>query len=135
MSPHSKSSRPKRIAQKLLDSLQDMDENGEPIEALDIIQKAIMNLPAAVVSVLQEERRLEKRQHIPEKVRKAVLMRDKHQCSYCKSKHALELHHYIFVCQGGKNTTDNLITLCAICHARVHAKEIKIRKPRGVPVE
>jgi 5-methylcytosine-specific restriction endonuclease McrA len=56
--------------------------------------------------------------------RKNVFERDKHKCVKCGSTHYLGVHHKD---ESGKsdnpnNDIDNLITLCAACHAREHKK-------------
>jgi len=68
---------------------------------------------------------------IPDSVRKSVLKRDGYTCQKCSWKHDkwnpsdprhLEAHHKKQHVHGGSNTEENLITLCNICHDRVHAK-------------
>ena len=55
-----------------------------------------------------------------------TLMRDSYQCKYCGQKNTrLEAHHIIYTSQGGKDTLDNLITLCTLCHTRVHKDRSK----------
>ncbi len=52
-----------------------------------------------------------------------ILARDKHTCQKCsKNKQGLKLHvhHVIFKSNGGTDTPNNLITLCAKCHDGVH---------------
>jgi len=66
---------------------------------------------------------------IPDSVRREVLRRNSYQCKSCDWNHNLwnrsdprhlELHHKTHHAKGGKNTTDNLITLCNVCHDRIH---------------
>lgn len=68
---------------------------------------------------------------IPDDVRGAVLVRDRYECQHCKWNHSmwnasdprhLELHHVVHHVQGGQNSVDNLITLCTVCHHKVHRK-------------
>jgi len=70
--------------------------------------------------------------NIPDAVRGAVLRRDGYQCKKCKWKHSLwnrsdprhlELHHIEAHSSGGKNTEENLITLCTVCHDVWHSVE------------
>lgn len=69
---------------------------------------------------------------IPDPIRHAVLKRDNYSCVDCgwdsrtafvaaAPKH-LELHHKIPHVKGGKNTVENLLTLCNICHDERHRK-------------
>ena len=65
-----------------------------------------------------------------------VRERDNCTCQYChgKSKNKrLEVHHLIHRTDGGSDRPDNLLTLCATCHARYHAGKIKLTnvKPKG----
>lgn len=66
---------------------------------------------------------------ITDPVKCEVLKRDGHQCTKCRWNHKqwnrsdprhLELHHIMPHAKGGKNTADNLITLCTVCHDAVH---------------
>lgn len=45
-----------------------------------------------------------------------ILKRDKHKCQLCGSVFNLEVHHIQPKSKGGKNYSDNLITLCKTCH-------------------
>ena len=61
--------------------------------------------------------------------REAVLHRDKYTCQICGAKHTrLEVHHIIYRSQGGTDDEHNLITLCADCHAAIHAGKITLAK-------
>ncbi len=69
---------------------------------------------------------------IPDDVRRAVLSRDEYSCQHCMWNHSkwnkadprhLELHHKIHHAKGGENTEENLITLCTVCHDKVHRTE------------
>lgn len=67
---------------------------------------------------------------IPDDVRVAVLTRDHHCCVKCgwqhsmanpsDPRHLLELHHVEEHARGGKNTEENLITVCNVCHDKIH---------------
>jgi len=66
---------------------------------------------------------------ISDPVKCEVLKRDGRQCTKCRWNHKqwnrsdprhLELHHIMPQAKGGKNTADNLITLCTVCHDVVH---------------
>lgn len=69
----------------------------------------------------------QKSQRLDENLRIATLMRDSYQCKYCGQKNTrLEAHHIIYTSQGGKDTLDNLITLCAKCHDKVHKGQLTL---------
>lgn len=57
-----------------------------------------------------------------------VLARDKYTCQNCKKKDKrLEVHHIVYRSKGGSNKADNLITLCKICHDKIHDGTIKLK--------
>lgn len=67
---------------------------------------------------------------IPDPVRKDVLRRDGYKCQDCgwhpdtwnrSDPRHLEAHHVVQHVDGGDNTADNLITLCNICHDKIHS--------------
>jgi len=49
-----------------------------------------------------------------------VLDRDRWRCQICGSMQHLQVHHLKFRSQLGGDVEQNLITLCADCHAHVH---------------
>lgn len=56
----------------------------------------------------------------------ACLNRDSYTCQCCKTKKGtLHIHHIVYRSNGGADTLDNLITLCADCHRRLHRGELK----------
>jgi len=58
------------------------------------------------------------------KLQRQVLERDGWRCQVCGSMQCLQVHHLKFRSQSGGDEEQNLITLCAECHERMH------RKPR-----
>jgi len=59
-----------------------------------------------------------------------VLDRDNHTCQHCKGKSKdskLEVHHIIFRRNGGSDDADNLVTLCKICHNKLHDGDITLK--------
>ena len=59
-----------------------------------------------------------------------VLSRDKYICQSCKGKSKekrLEVHHVIYRSNGGSDNADNLVTLCKVCHDKVHDNKIKLK--------
>jgi len=49
-----------------------------------------------------------------------VLERDGWRCQTCGSLQHLQVHHLKFRSHSGSDVEQNLITLCADCHARTH---------------
>jgi 5-methylcytosine-specific restriction endonuclease McrA len=79
-------------------------------------------------------RKAEKEAH-ERTVHQAVDARDHHTCRVCGrycSPRAVTLlershrHHLVYRSAGGKDTTANLITLCAHCHDDEHKKRIRL---------
>ena len=66
-----------------------------------------------------------------ENIKSYVLFRDDYTCQHCKGKSKdskLHVHHIIFRSQGGSDTVDNLITLCKVCHDKLHLGKIELNK-------
>ncbi|MCK9995977.1 MAG: HNH endonuclease, partial [Candidatus Krumholzibacteria bacterium] len=66
----------------------------------------------------------------PPRTRREVLARDQHRCQApgCGRTRFLEVHHIKPRHQGGSNTTENLMTLCASCHRLWHERGLKVRE-------
>lgn len=45
------------------------------------------------------------------------------KCSVCGKNDFLEFHHIILKSSGGSDDYDNIILLCASCHAKIHKRE------------
>ena len=54
------------------------------------------------------------------KLHREALERDGWRCQVCGTKQNLQVHHLKFRSQCGGDEEQNLITLCATCHARIH---------------
>lgn len=87
---------------------------------------------AVGVYVLEDDRQaLPHDRKIPDSVRVDVLRRDDFQCTSCgwsrdqmhpdDPRKMLELHHVVQHKDRGENTVENLITLCNVCHDKLHA--------------
>jgi 5-methylcytosine-specific restriction endonuclease McrA len=53
-------------------------------------------------------------------LRQQVLRRDGWRCQGCGAMSNLEVHHRQYRSHSGDDSEDNLITLCAKCHANIH---------------
>ena len=51
-----------------------------------------------------------------------------HQCAICGNKDFLEYHHLTEKSKGGTDDHDNLILLCACCHAAIHHRAYDANK-------
>ena len=56
------------------------------------------------------------------KIYQQVAERDNHECRIC-GNNQIQIHHIIFRSHGGKNSKENLITLCKHHHDVVHSNE------------
>lgn len=63
---------------------------------------------------------------IPRPVQRHVRIEAGHRCAIptCRGTSGLEIHHIREYAKGGGHTVENLILLCAVCHARITAGEI-----------
>jgi len=41
-------------------------------------------------------------------------------CAECGSNQNLQVHHKVFRSQGGRNTVENCVLLCQVCHSKAH---------------
>ena len=57
-----------------------------------------------------------------ESLRRQILRRVCWRCQCCGTMSNLEVHHRQFRTHSGADSEENLITLCATCHARVHGR-------------
>ena len=57
-------------------------------------------------------------------LRQKVLLRDGWRCQACGAMRNLEVHHQRFRSHSGGDVEDNLITLCASCHGKLHARTV-----------
>ena len=55
-----------------------------------------------------------------ERLRQRVLHRDGWRCQSCGTMSNLEVHHKQFRSHSGRDSEENLITLCCTCHANAH---------------
>jgi 5-methylcytosine-specific restriction endonuclease McrA len=57
-----------------------------------------------------------------ERLRQQVLRRDGWRCQSCGAMTNLEVHHKEFRSHSGDDSEQNLLTLCAACHASAHRR-------------
>ncbi len=94
-------------------------------------------------------RRLVKAKQRRSKLRAAAILRaevrgrDGHQCQCChipvfvdaaNPAQRAQVHHIKFRSQGGPDKHQNLITVCAGCHAKIHARVIEVRGEKATNV-
>jgi hypothetical protein len=80
--------------------------------------------PRPAVFDKRDERR--DRERIRRSVYAAVSARDEHRCRCCGRKESLHHHHLVFRSKQGGDTTENVLLLCVLCHALLHARQLWI---------
>ncbi len=87
------------------------------------------DLPVGVYILEADRQSPEHDRTVPDSVRREVLRRDNYTCTSCGWRHEewnpsdprhLELHHVEPHVRGGENEESNLVTLCVVCHDKVH---------------
>ena len=63
--------------------------------------------------------------NISKKARRAVYAREGYACALCDSTKYLQVHHCVKRSQGGTDSLQNLICLCADCHALAHGIDLR----------
>jgi hypothetical protein len=88
------------------------------------------DLPVGVYVLAEDRQAPEHDRVIPDHVRRAILLRDSYKCQDCGWHHEkwnpsdprhLEAHHMKQHIKGGVNTEENLLTLCNVCHDKIHS--------------
>lgn len=98
------------------------------------------NLPLSVLDSLEPERRQQLVGRIARdaQVAEGVRCRDGHKCVLCERNehavvadsgmHYVEVHHVKYLSQGGRDTAENMVTLCPHHHAEIHHASVKRRE-------
>jgi len=107
-------------------------------EVLRVVRKIPLPISHIVVEDVQVDiarlnnpdlqgKEYQKSSRLDENLRIATLMRDGYECTQCKKKNThFDAHHIVWKEHGGKDTIDNLITLCKSCHRKVHQGKKKL---------
>lgn len=103
------------------------------IEKQDPVKKAERSLtkPKRLASRREHRATQRGRGPIPSKIKHQVVLRDQGQCTHqtpegkrCDKKRWVEIHHRTPIANGGENTPDNLVTLCANHHKLQHELQL-----------
>lgn len=107
--------------------LADYIEREDPIEKAKRAEQRKLKSPVARRGATQKITLKPHRTPIPADVRHQVNLRDSHRCqarlpngNICGSQRWLDHHHIHPVAEGGANTLENLLTLCAHHHHQYH---------------
>jgi len=57
-----------------------------------------------------------------DQLRLRILERDSWRCQNCGRMRRLQIHHKELRSHAGSDSQENLVTLCAECHAKVHSQ-------------
>ena len=93
-------------------------------------------LETAFCDAIVEGADARRRRIVSHRLRRKVLQRDNFTCQAAGCPHAqhLQIHHRLPVAQGGETVLENLVTLCAGCHRRLHEQDEELRKANRDPV-
>lgn len=90
-------------------------------------------VPKPAPRVMEKAKRLAQNKSAERECYQQVDRRDERQCRVCKRRvggvsmvDALHHHHLTPRSRGGEHTTANVITLCASCHVKEHAAEMRL---------
>lgn len=95
----------------------------------------MIGIPKPRPSVLRKRDVLRVREREAERVNRAIALRDDFRCRCCGRQgryestvaaKALHRHHVVYRSKQGVDTIENLVTLCAYCHALIHARQLWI---------
>lgn len=87
---------------------------------LSINKSHVMKLRAIMNG---ENTYVEEVRDIPKIIKLEVWMRDNGRCTRCSCEDKIHYHHIKRFAEGGLHTKDNIILLCAACHAEEHKGE------------
>jgi 5-methylcytosine-specific restriction endonuclease McrA len=73
-----------------------------------------------MTTILPKQQRLRLLPDAYREMHRQVLERDGWECQLCGAMSNLEVHHIRFRSHSGDDSEQNLITLCAACHASKH---------------
>lgn len=88
--------------------------------------------PPSRAAEVRAKRMAQKR--IQQQVYRIVSARDGYRCRCCGQRDRLHHHHVKLRSAGGGDSADNLILLCGVCHADVHAYRLRIEIGPDGPV-
>lgn len=127
-------------------SLRDVIEHfaEESVNRLDPVKKAERNVGKSPKAVNLSSRI--KRRPLPASMKHKIFLRDQGQCTKvvqgkrCAARRWLDVHHVTPLAKGGRDTLENLVTLCSAHHRIDHAPNVHVparlsARPERVLVE
>jgi len=85
-------------------------------------------VPKPVSRAADRLERLKAEAQTKRQVAHAVKVRDHYKCRGCRRRGPghVDVHHLKFRSQGGGDVLENLLCLCRVCHAEIHAYRLRI---------
>jgi 5-methylcytosine-specific restriction endonuclease McrA len=126
---------PVKKAERQKERQQKKESAAQPAENLPVTEVEKKTAPVTAVNPETETEKTGRdvrdgRETVPAAIVHEVNRRDGGQCAYvspdgkrCGCSRFLHFHHVKPVAQGGKNTVENLITLCSAHHRLIHENE------------
>lgn len=98
---------------------------GESVKHIRNIHRLVVNAVAENLGMINigESVLSESSRYLTADVKREVNERYKGKCAICESKNKIHYHHIHYFSEGGTNDADNLMILCADCHAEQHKGE------------
>ena len=122
----------KRILRTVLELCPECGRAMLPTSRGDFVApRALLERAACEGELQHEDGRVER--IVPPRLRRRVLARDGHRCRArgCRHTRHLQIHHVKPRAAGGVTVAENLVTLCAACHRRLHAGELELEAILG----
>lgn len=107
-------------------SLEEVSEHlGKSVKHVRKIHQLIVSAVAENIGIigLREANFQELSRYIPKKIKQKVWEKYNGRCAFCGNEDNLHYHHIQYFSEGGTHNVDNLMILCAECHAEVHKGE------------
>ena len=100
-------------------------ETNKELSRIKTIHKLVVNAIAEKLGMINIGTDIlkESSRYLTEETKRKVNERYGGECAICKSKEKLHFHHIERFADGGSNDADNLMLLCADCHAEEHKGE------------
>jgi hypothetical protein len=95
----------------------------------------VIGIPKPRARILDKRDEKRERERQVRELNRAIAERDSYRCRCCgregqydatQADRALHRHHVRYRSKGGEDATKNLVTLCAYCHAAIHARQLWI---------
>jgi hypothetical protein len=95
---------------------------------IDAATAATLGCGAREIDLASEGHGVQRGGPLPEKIRHAVLLRDRCRCRVpgCNRRRYVDVHHLVSCSEGDEHSRRNCITLCSTHHRRLHQGKLQI---------